>query len=92
MNKKCNPVTHSMAYNEAFQGAGVMGRAQLLVITTGFIIMFCGGWQSLLTVFAARDVNFYCAVKSTYRNDVTLVEVNETNDVRTNEVLFGSFR
>ena len=47
-------------YDAISQKDGPLGIAQILVIATGFLIMFCGGWQSLLTVFAARDVSFYC--------------------------------
>ena len=58
-----------MIYEKVFQLAGSMGRGQYLIIFAVYFTMGCSGWQQLMTVFAARDVNFYCATtNSSYWN------------------------
>ena len=54
-----------MLYEKVFHRAGSMGRAQYLIIFTTYLAMSCAGWQQLIYVFAARDVDFYCVDYST---------------------------
>ena len=54
-----------MQYYEAFDAAGKMGKGQYVVISMTLAQnLFCG-WQSVLAVFVAFDVDFKCADNET---------------------------
>ena len=74
MSDGCSQRNCSITYDKVFHIAGSMGKAQFLILSVSFVIMLCGGWQQLLTVFAARDVDFVCvdnlANQTVNKNDV----------------------
>ena len=49
-----------MEYDRVFHAAGRMGRSQILIILISYLVMLCAGWQILVPVFVARDVDFIC--------------------------------
>ena len=49
-----------MNFDEALEKTGSMGKAQLVLIFITNCLFALTGWQQMVTVFAARDVDFYC--------------------------------
>ena len=50
-----------MEFQEAFEKAGTLGRAQLLIIVMVFVAYIFAGWQAVTPVFTGIEVPFYCA-------------------------------
>ena len=54
-----------MDYETAFTRAGTLGRAQLLIIVMVYVVYIYAGWQTIVPVFTAIEVPFYCADNET---------------------------
>ena len=67
----------SDVYDKVFELAGLIGKAQFLIISISYLVMLCAGWQVIIPVFAARDVGFICAdnfTNSTFLHDTCYEE------------------
>ena len=71
-----------MDYEREFKLAGTMRRAQIVIILITYLVMMFSGWQLLITVFAARDLDFTCSnnfslSKTSLNNNSLLVFKNK---------------
>ena len=54
-----------MDYQDAFEAAGTLGKAQLANIVMVCVVYIYGGWQTIVPVFTTMKVPFYCADNAT---------------------------
>ena len=54
-----------MDYQDAFEAAGTLGKAQMANIVMIFVLNIYGGWQAIVPVFTTLKVPFYCADNKT---------------------------
>ena len=62
-----------MQYDEAFAAAGMLGKAQYIVIAMTFLMSTYTGWQCVIPVFVSVSVPFKCVQTSLEPNDTTSI-------------------
>ena len=81
-----------MDYESAFERAGTLGRAQFLIIVMVHVVYIYAGWQTIVPVFTAIDVPFYCADNETsmlllkfFGSHMFLIRVFQKNELNLEE-------
>ena len=84
-----------MEFDEILEMSGDSGKAQFALMLIVYALFSCAGWQQLISVFAARNVDFYCVDTNRSHYYVTDADdsppfgYNITSDIYDNKCVEG---